>query len=710
MFRIHPFAASKRIILYLLLITISLLTGNCKKEKSPGGDKNDPVVDPLKPVAEVTTTVKGVVVDESGEPLSGVSISVHNESTFTSDLGFFELDGIQVPGNRCVVLSEKDGYFEASRAETPVKDRVTEMRLVMMRKTVTQIINGGSGGKASLTNGSEVAIAAGSLVDESGKIYTGSVNMSVRYLDPSRPEFGMLVPGGDMIARRTDQRTSILYSYGILRVKLSGTDGEDLQVAPGKTASIVMDIPDKQLATAPVTIPLWYFDEEKAIWIEEGVATKQGDKYIGTVKHFTDWNCDVPEEAATIIGKLVDCKSDPAWGHVEFGQVGEDVGASADTDSHDGKFSQRVPANTPLTVVVYDPLYLAPLLPGEQGKGKLIVLVPALSPGQVYDVGTLQIFPCPSTIKANFKLKAGDEIDYLLFETAAGGLRYADNPGKTFSMNGFAANSSLTMTVKTRSGMTSFKTIQTPAAGGTVDLGEIDLSNIQEAYIVGRLVCGAMPITSGQVTATWTSAGGSRNEYGSPGSDGTFRIPVALNNTISVSLSTEKGVTNKTVTTSNAAGSVVDLGTVDFCGGPQPGENSFTITGDGYNNVNKKLNLRSYPQSASIFSSSESMTYLSAFDMSDTLRFSVFFSGKAVGKAAADDKLGVFIQVKTGSKTINYMAGFELEGTSLEINVTRYDAVGGLVEGTFKGTLIGDNGNKITISNGKFSVIRYPDI
>ena len=54
-------------------------------------------------------------------------------------------------------------------------------------------------------------------------------------------------------------------------------------------------------------MPLWYFDEQKGMWVEEGVATKQGNQYVGTVNHFTDWNCDIPSEWNTVITGRILC-------------------------------------------------------------------------------------------------------------------------------------------------------------------------------------------------------------------------------------------------------------------------------------------------------------------------------------------------------------------------------------------------------------------
>jgi hypothetical protein len=46
------------------------------------------------------------------------------------------------------------------------------------------------------------------------------------------------------------------------------------------------------VSVAPPTIEMWFFDEVKGIWKEEGIGTKQGSVYVGEVSHFSSWNFD----------------------------------------------------------------------------------------------------------------------------------------------------------------------------------------------------------------------------------------------------------------------------------------------------------------------------------------------------------------------------------------------------------------------------------
>ena len=231
-------------------ICILCFTMQCNPDDDDGRNTPD-IEDPLEPKPAVTTNVSGVVIDENGKPVAEVEVTVHGETALTGTDGTFIFKDIQVPGNRCVIQSRKDGYFSGIRALTPKENGQTETRIVLMGSPVTHTFEASTGGNAALTDGSEVTIPADGLVDESGNSYSGPVQMSVRYLDPTAGNFGVLVPGGDMLARREDESTSVLYSYGILRVQMTDLSGGVLQLAPGATSTVVMNIPSDQLSTAP---------------------------------------------------------------------------------------------------------------------------------------------------------------------------------------------------------------------------------------------------------------------------------------------------------------------------------------------------------------------------------------------------------------------------------------------------------------------------
>ncbi|MDF1551167.1 MAG: carboxypeptidase regulatory-like domain-containing protein, partial [Bacteroidales bacterium] len=81
----------------------------------------------------------------------------------------------------------------------------------------------------------------------------------------------------------------------------------------------------------------FYYDEELAYWVEEGIATKEGNKYTGNVSHFSFWKLGKKaKETATVNGKVIDRNGRPIVGqNVRIDQV------SAVTDNN-GYFEAKV--------------------------------------------------------------------------------------------------------------------------------------------------------------------------------------------------------------------------------------------------------------------------------------------------------------------------------------------------------------------------------
>ena len=294
----------------------------------------------------VTTTISGTVLNESNAPITGAEVTSAGQTTTTNSSGGFIFSGIKVPKDRFVVNVVKSGYFKGSYADAPIANGTSTIRMYLTTAGATQTISSSTGGEATLQNGSKVKLNANTIANADGSVYNGNVNLSMGYLDPTSENFSSLVPGGDMQAERTDNSQATLYSYGIIKVEMKSDAGADLNIKSGSESEITVDIPTSLAATAPSTIPLWHYDNTTGLWKEEGTATKQGDKYVGTVSHFSDWNCDTPEGTASVSGLVVDCNNLPVPGiSVRIGQVSVITGS-------DGKFLRRVPANTAFDVQV----------------------------------------------------------------------------------------------------------------------------------------------------------------------------------------------------------------------------------------------------------------------------------------------------------------------------------------------------------------------
>ena len=342
----------------------------------------------------ITTNITGAVVNEAGEPLSGATVTIYGQTKTTGSAGEFMFTNISVPSTRFFITAEKTGYFKAVKGEISGEGNVS-IKLTMIQKTVTHTVNSQAGGSADLTNGSKIEFQPGAFVKSDGSAYTGTVNLSVKYMDPTDSKFSETVAGGDMLARRSDSTDVVLYSYGMLKIEMESPSGEELNITSGKPSTITTTIPASMVSSAPQTIPLWYFDESSGLWREEGTATKQGDKYIGTVTHFTDWNNDYAGYITRVEGRIVDCQGNPIPGLVVK------VGQTTTLTDEAGNYVRTVP-----TGVDFDITVEASQNFGISGDP---IHIPALTNNQVYQVPLCQL-ACYPVISGSFKNCSGSNI------------------------------------------------------------------------------------------------------------------------------------------------------------------------------------------------------------------------------------------------------------------------------------------------------------
>jgi hypothetical protein len=291
-----------------------------------------------------TTTIYGRITDESDAPLMGVTVSGGTQTATTDANGIFILKNATVPQGRAVIIAKKAGYFNAARAESPNSNGTTRMMLSMMSDAATANVSAYSGGTVN-SGGASVKFTAGSFTDASGNAYTGTVSVSARYLDPAKSTFYNFF-SGDEQAQRLDGSTTNLVSCGVLRVELHDQNGASLKLDPSKPATI--SCPKPADPKAPATIQLWSFDETLGQWKEEGTATLQGNNYVGTVTHFTDYNFDYCSVPNGLLQFKIVCNNAPI-----NGVVAEVLGRKVVT-SPDGSVSiRRVAADgRPVTIDV----------------------------------------------------------------------------------------------------------------------------------------------------------------------------------------------------------------------------------------------------------------------------------------------------------------------------------------------------------------------
>ncbi len=156
-----------------------------------------------------------------------------------------------------------------------------------------------------------VVLPANAFMNAQGQPATGSATVTISPWDITRASDMAAFPGNRR-AQGDNGSTLNLISFGMMDVHVADANGNPLQLAPGKTAQISMDLPtDKDEQGQPLNvgdvIPLWHFDESKGLWVREGegrvVASASATSGLGvtaTVAHFSSWNWDrVQDQGAT---------------------------------------------------------------------------------------------------------------------------------------------------------------------------------------------------------------------------------------------------------------------------------------------------------------------------------------------------------------------------------------------------------------------------
>lgn len=351
--RILSVVRSKMIKAILPLLAV-LFFLSCQKEVSSdlGGSNN--VAPDLS--TKVTSSVSGFVIDENNAPVENAVVSAGGSTASTDKYGYFSIKNVQVVKTAATVTVSKAGYFKGIKTYIADNNKSAFFRIKLLPKTVGGNIDAAAGGNVTLSSGMIIALPAnGVVVAASNASYTGPVTVSASWIDPVALDLNQVMPG-DLRGINTEGAIKRLTTFGMVAVELTGSGGQLLQIAPGKSAILTFPIPSSIAGTAPSSIPLWSFDESNGLWKEESSAVKTGNTYVGSVSHFSFWNCDVPNDYVQLDLTLHNADGSPipfALVRVtDLGSTGYNSMAYGYTDSS-GFVRGAVPSNAQLKVEVF---------------------------------------------------------------------------------------------------------------------------------------------------------------------------------------------------------------------------------------------------------------------------------------------------------------------------------------------------------------------
>jgi len=337
----------KAILKIFVFIFLTVVFISCKDDESTSTNNTNITTEEFEFGSQVLRDFIGVIKDESGIAISNASVKIGTETVLTDSKGVFIIKSANVQERLAYIKVNKIGYLKGLKTVVPTQG-VNNVAIVLLAENI-QVLPANN--QIQLLNGTKVTFNGG-FEDASGNTYLGAVNYSMNYIDPASEKITSEMPGM-LLGKTASNDFEMLETYGMLHVSLTDTSGNPLQIASGDTAEIRMPIP-ALLANAPATIPLWSFDEGTGYWVEDGFATKIGNEYVGSVSHFSWWNCDANFATVSLCLNVEDSNGNPlANMQVDLtfeGYPYPRTGISNDT----GEICGLIPANETLILTAYD--------------------------------------------------------------------------------------------------------------------------------------------------------------------------------------------------------------------------------------------------------------------------------------------------------------------------------------------------------------------
>lgn len=279
----------------------------------------------------------GRVVNTLGNPIGDVTVRLLGAaatrqvgSATTNADGYFSLGSV-TPGRQRVLFSAPN-YSDKIEVVDVVAGQSLRVPITMIQAGTVQSVNGAQANTVT-HNGGSVALPANSVVNAAGQP-VDTFTVEVTTVPPSTDRYEDVFPGPFLGVPEGQGTSTAIRSYGYIDVQLRDAQGNELQLATGTTAELVIPIdPANDPGTA--TVPLWYFSASQGIWVQEGVATRDNanNVYRANVSHFTPWNLDVPIDEQSTKRVILRLEGQPLVG-VSVRVVGSGWQAQAATDAN----------------------------------------------------------------------------------------------------------------------------------------------------------------------------------------------------------------------------------------------------------------------------------------------------------------------------------------------------------------------------------------
>ncbi|EIF51176.1 fibronectin type III domain-containing protein [Sulfurovum sp. AR] len=237
----------------------------------------------------------GQVKDTTSDTgLVDVTVTIAGCSTKTDANGFYRLNNI-VENQNAVVTFEKEGYLlgstkiqikELSGDSTPSTN--------YLEYALDTYDTEWSFDSQTSVDDTHINIPASVYTTTDGNPYSGVVSVALEIQDVTT-DLGKRIFSGSFEGQNTYGEIQQFVSHGLISLLCKDANGNLLNFAEGSSATLTFDAVSSM--DGANIIPLWYYDYDQGLWIEEGYAELQADgTYHGEISHPGTWSLSQPIE------------------------------------------------------------------------------------------------------------------------------------------------------------------------------------------------------------------------------------------------------------------------------------------------------------------------------------------------------------------------------------------------------------------------------
>lgn len=290
-------------------------------------------------------TQEGRIIDSKNKAVPDVTVEIAGCTVTTDKNGVYKFSNIPSSSRTSVNFSKK-GYMEHSEII-----KINNITSNFIETSLDENLYSWSYDSQDGSSGTNLEIASNiDYLTQDGSNYTGKINIYYSQKDTTTPEGRDIFPG-DYKGKDSNGIIVSLVSYSLMVIELKDKNNNALTISEPITINV-----RNINATKDEVIPLWYYNQDKGIWIEDGSAYRdENGIYICEIPHTGTWSLNKPIETEMGLykGKIVDEDQNPIT-NVRLHAKGKNwISQDLSTDEN-GEFKIYVVPNETFTLSAYD--------------------------------------------------------------------------------------------------------------------------------------------------------------------------------------------------------------------------------------------------------------------------------------------------------------------------------------------------------------------